>query len=132
MAKIALLYSSVFGDEAYESLLSFMKSDRNDPLDEVRGDFEEICGKLVPPIELFCAWEQNPTSVSYTERFAQIAPGLLNQTFFKKLMETSLSAALGSGTVSERRERNKQTHLTMSSISLRKSPLHCQTLTASA
>jgi hypothetical protein len=80
---------------------------------------------------LFCAWEQHPTSVSYTERFAQIAPGLLNQTFFKKLMETSLSAALGSGTVSERRERNKQTHLTMSSISLRKSPLHCQTLTAS-
>jgi hypothetical protein len=102
MAKIALLYSSVFGNEAYESLLSFMKSEKNDVLDEVTNDFLEICKNLAPPIELFCAWEQNPTSVSYSERISENAPSLLSQNFFKKLMETSFSAALGSGTVSTR------------------------------
>ena len=103
MAKIALLYSSVFGNDAYESLLSFMRSEKNDTLDEVTSDLMEICGRLVPPIDLFCAWEQNPTAVSYSEKISQKVPGLLQQQFFKagarKFMEAGFSA-FGTGTVS--------------------------------
>lgn len=104
MAKLALLYSSVFGNDAYESLLSFMSTEKNDTLDEVTNDFMEICRRLEPPIELFCAWEQIPTAMSYSERVTSKVPGLLQQQFFKsgarKLMETGLFA-LGSGTVSD-------------------------------
>jgi hypothetical protein len=107
MARMALLYSSVFGNEAYESLLSFMRTEKNDILDEVTSDFMEICSKLVPPVDLFCAWEQNPTAVSYSERVASKVPGLLQQQFFKagarKFMETGFSA-FGTGTVSIRRD----------------------------
>jgi hypothetical protein len=103
MAKIALLYSSVFGNDAYESLLSFMRTEKNDTLDEVTADFMEICTKLTPPVDLFCAWEQNPTAASYSERVSSKVPGLLKQEFFKagarKFMETGFSA-FGSGTVS--------------------------------
>lgn len=103
MAKIALLYSSVFGNDAYESLLSFMSTEKNDTLDEVTNEFMEICGRLAPPIDLFCAWEQVPTAFTYSERVTSKVPGLLQQPFFKtgarKLMETGLFA-LGSGTVS--------------------------------
>ena len=105
MAKIALLYSSVFGNEAYESLLSFMRTEKNDTLDEVTSDFMEICSKLVPPIELFCAWEQVPTAASYSDRVASKVPALLQQQFFKagarRFMEMGFSA-FGSGTVSTR------------------------------
>jgi hypothetical protein len=104
MAKIALLYSSVFGNDAYESLLSFMRTEKNDTLDEVTNDFMEICSKLVPPVDLFCAWEQIPTAHSYSERVASKVPVLLQQQFFKagarKFMETGFSA-FGSGTVSK-------------------------------
>lgn len=39
MAKIALGMSSIFGNEAFEALLQFMKAERNDALDEVTNDF---------------------------------------------------------------------------------------------
>jgi hypothetical protein len=104
MAKIALLYSSVFGNDAYESLLSFMRTEKNDTLDEVTNDFMEICSKLVPPVDLFCAWEQIPTAHSYSERVASKVPILLQEQFFKagarKFMETGFSA-FGTGTVGE-------------------------------
>ena len=106
MAKIALLYSSVFGNEAYESLLSFMRTEKNDTLDEVTNDFMEISNKLVPPIALCCFYEQVPTDVSYSERVAQKIPGLLQHKFFKagarKVMEVGFSKAFGAGTVSKR------------------------------
>ncbi|GIZ38925.1 hypothetical protein CKM354_000232400 [Cercospora kikuchii] len=72
MAKIALMYSSVFGHDAYESLLSFMRTEKNDTLEEVTNDFVEISNKLVPPINLFCAYEQVPTAVSYSERMGPV------------------------------------------------------------
>ena len=104
MAKIALLYSNIFGNEAYESLLSSMRTEPNDILDEVTNDFMEISSKLVPPIDLFCAWEQVPTDVSYYEWAAQKIPNLLQHKFFKagarKFMEVGIPA-LGAGTVSK-------------------------------
>jgi hypothetical protein len=104
MAKIALLTSSVFGHEAYESLLEFMRAEKNDTLDEVTNDFMEISNKLAPPIELFCAWEQVPTDVSYSERFAQKLPSLLQQKAFKASARAVLdlgSATFKTGTVSQ-------------------------------
>lgn len=103
MAKIALLYSSVFGNEAYESLLSFMKTEKNDFLDELTDDFMEISNKLVPPIELICFWEQVATDISYADRLTSNLPGLLQHSFFRvsarKVMDIGLSA-LGTSTVS--------------------------------
>ncbi|EME79345.1 uncharacterized protein MYCFIDRAFT_142548, partial [Pseudocercospora fijiensis CIRAD86] len=103
MAKIALLYSSVFGHEAYESLLSFMKTEKNDVLEETTEDFIEISSKLVPPIELFCAWEMEETAVSYAGKVTSNLPGLLQHKFFKtgakRVMEVGLSA-FGTSTVS--------------------------------
>ena len=53
MAKIALLCSSVFGNEAYESLLSFMRTEKNDTLDEVMTDFMGIaCAPSRPLLRL--------------------------------------------------------------------------------
>ena len=105
MAKIALLYSSVFGNDAYEALLSFMRTERNDTLDEVTSDFMEISNKLVPRIDLFCVYEQVATEVAYSERFANKMPSLLQHKFFKAsartFMEVGISAGLGSGTVSK-------------------------------
>lgn len=103
MAKIALLYSSVFGIEAYESLLSFMRAEKNDALDEVTHDFMEICSKLTPPIDLFCAYEQVPTDVSYSQRMTDAAPRLLQHKFFRAGTKAILDlggAAFKSGTVS--------------------------------
>lgn len=104
MAKIALMYSSVFGNDAYESLLSFMKFEKNDVLEEVTNDFVEICNKLVPPMELFCAWEQVPTAQDYSDRIMSQVSGLLQHPLFKigarKIFERGFSAT-GTGTVSE-------------------------------
>ena len=115
MAKVALLCSSVFGNEAYESLLSFMRTEKNDTLDEVMTDFMGICSKLVPPVDLFCAWEQNPTAASYSERVSSKVPGLLQQEFFKagarNFMETGFSA-FGSGTVSSVQDSQLRAALT--------------------
>lgn len=142
MAKVALLYSSVFGNEAYESLLSFMRTEKNDTLDEVTDDFVEISNKLVPPIELFCAWEQVPTQVSYGERAAQKIPRLLQHKFFKagarKAMEVGCSAMLGNGTVSTCPKlpswKSVVAHPTdkRNSISSKRNQRHCKELTALA
>lgn len=83
MAKIALGISSMFGNEAFEALLHFMKSERNDALDEVTNDFMDISTKLAPPIDLFCAYETVPTDVAYSERLAQKLPRLLQLKAFK-------------------------------------------------
>lgn len=104
MAKIALLYSNIFGNEAYQSLLSFMKTEKNDVLDEVTEDFMEISHKLAPPISLVCVWEQVPTDVSpYADRFTSSLPPLLQHKSFKagarKLLEVGFSA-LGTSTAS--------------------------------
>lgn len=100
MAKIALLHSSVFGQDAYESLLAFMRTEKNDTLDEVTSDFMEICTRLVPPVDLFCAWEQIPTAMSYSDRL----PNLLQQPFLKQgarmVMDFGISA-FGASTVSQ-------------------------------
>ena len=105
MAKVALLYSSVFGNDAYESLLSFMRTEKNDTLDEVVNDFMEISGKLLPPIELCCAYEQVPTDEAYAKR-AMDSPKisrLMQHKYFKagakRFMEAGFS--LLPGTVSE-------------------------------
>jgi hypothetical protein len=99
MAKLALAYSSVFGNEAYESLLEFMKAEKNDALDEVTHDFIEISNKLSPAIDILCVWEKVATSVDYSER---IIPALLQQKLFKtgvkKILEVGLSA-MAAGTV---------------------------------
>ncbi|KAK5707221.1 hypothetical protein LTR17_020910 [Elasticomyces elasticus] len=101
MAKVALLYSSVFGSDAYESLLSFMRTEKNDTLDEVTNDFMEISGKLAPPIELICVYEQVPTDVDYAERFmgSPKMNGLLQHKFFrpgaKKILEVGVSMLPG-------------------------------------
>lgn len=104
MAKVALLYSAIFGHEAYESLLSFMRTEKNDVLDEVTSDFVEISGNLTPPIELFCAYEQVPTDYTkFYEKFAQNAPSLLQNKFFRASAQRILDkgfSALGAGTVS--------------------------------
>ncbi|KAK4573996.1 hypothetical protein LTR86_001757 [Recurvomyces mirabilis] len=71
MARIALMYSSVFGSDAYEALLTFMKAEKNDVLDEVREDFVEFCNKLVPAIEVYCFWEQVSSDVAYSTDIAQ-------------------------------------------------------------
>lgn len=103
MARVALQYSAIFGNDAYESLLSFMSTQKNDNLDDVTEDFMEISNKLNPPIELFCAWEQNPTKIDYSERALASVPALLEHRFFKagarKLVEIGLTA-VGGGTVS--------------------------------
>ena len=95
MAKIAIYTNQVLGHEAYESLLQFMKAERNDALDEVTNDFMEISGKLAPPIELFCAYEQVATNVSYSDRVVQKLPGLLQHNAFK----ASARAVVGLGTM---------------------------------
>lgn len=101
MAKVALLYSSVFGNDAYESLLSFMRTETNDTLDEVVSDFMEIREKLVPKIELFCAYEEVPTDVAYAERMVNSPKmsSLTQHKFFragaKKLMEVGFSGLPG-------------------------------------
>lgn len=65
MARIALMYSSVFGSDAYESLLSFMRTEKNDILDEVTSDFVEIYSKMNPPIDIVCVWEM--VSMDYSQ-----------------------------------------------------------------
>lgn len=100
MARIALLYSSAFGNEAYEALLHFMRSENNDILQEVTNDFVELCGKLSPSIELYCFWEQIPTDVSYSERYL---PSLMQHKAFKISAQALASMGLGAlnaGTVS--------------------------------
>lgn len=94
MAKMALSYTHVFGEEAYESLLHFMKAERNDALDEVTSDFMEISTKLDPQIQLFCAWEMVPTDQSYAERFAQTKTFLQN-----KAIKNVAQAAVNIGTL---------------------------------
>ncbi|PIB00567.1 Ankyrin repeat domain-containing protein 17 [Cercospora beticola] len=104
MAKLALMYSSVFGNEAYESLLSFMRSEKNDTLEEVTHDFMEISNKLVPPIDLFCAYETVPTATSYSERYT---PWLLQSKAFKAGTKALLDfggAAFSAGTYFVERE----------------------------
>ncbi|KAK5125182.1 hypothetical protein LTR85_000858 [Meristemomyces frigidus] len=91
MAKIALLYSSMFGNEAYEALLTFMRTEKNDTLDEVREDFVEFCGKLNPPVDLFCAYEEVPSDVSFSSRL--IPKGLLQHKYFA----TPVRAVTGAG-----------------------------------
>ncbi|KAK3669911.1 hypothetical protein LTR78_010222 [Recurvomyces mirabilis] len=71
MARIALMYSSVFGSDAYEALLTFMKAEKNDVLEEVREDFVEFCNKLIPAIEVYCFWEQVSSDVAYSTDIAQ-------------------------------------------------------------
>lgn len=99
MAKLALAYSSVFGNEAYESLLEFLKSEKNDALDEVTNDFIEISSNLSPKIDILCVWEKVSTSVAYSDK---IIPALLQQTLFKtgvkKILDVGLSA-MAAGTV---------------------------------
>ena len=102
LANLALLTSSVFGADAYEALLEFMRTEKNDTLDEVTNDFMEISNKLAPPIELFCAWEQVPTDVSYSERFAQKLPSLLQHKAFKASARAVLDLGVKAGTVSQR------------------------------
>ncbi|QIW94960.1 hypothetical protein AMS68_000478 [Peltaster fructicola] len=101
MAKIALMYSSVFGNEAYESLLQFMKAEKNDTLEEVVADFVEISAKANPPIDLYCVYEEEPTKTSYAEKGISKMNGLLQHNFFKAgatmLFEVGLNA-LGAGT----------------------------------
>lgn len=108
MAKVALLYSSIFGDKAYEALLEFMRTENNDTLDEVRDDFVELCGKLVPPVELFCAYEEVASDESYSSRLPNKMPGLLSGLSQHKYFAAGMRAltdatlrALGAGTVSE-------------------------------
>lgn len=100
---MALLYSSIFGSEAYEALLQFMRTEKNDTLDEIVTDFVEISNKLVPPMDVVCVWEQIPTSVSYADRGFTKMNGLLQHNFFKAsaamLIEVGLNA-FGAGTVS--------------------------------
>lgn len=103
MAKIALLHSSVFGNEAYESLLSFMRTEKNDTLDEVTNDFVELSNKLIPPIDLCCAYETVPTDVSYSERVVQNIPTLFQNKMFKagaRALVDLGSLTFGAGTVS--------------------------------
>lgn len=64
MAKIALLYNAAFGTDAYESLLSLMRTEKNDALDEIKHDFMEITKMYNPPIDLLCIWEMVPTDIS--------------------------------------------------------------------
>jgi hypothetical protein len=89
----------------------------------------EICTKLTPPVDLFCAWEQNPTAASYSERVSSKVPGLLKQEFFKagarKFMETGFSA-FGSGTVSGVHDSQLRTALTSHSISSKKNLPSCR------
>lgn len=102
MAKIALMYSSIFGNEAYEALITLMRSEKNDALDEVTSDFMEICNKLTPPMDLVCVWEQLPTVVSYSEKIAKRLPGLLQQPIFKAGVRRFIEAGFsvfGTGTV---------------------------------
>lgn len=80
-----------------------MRTERNDVLDEVTDDFMEINSRLVPPIELFCAWEQVATAVSYADRAMGNLPALLEHKVFKasarRMMKVGLSA-FGTSTVS--------------------------------
>jgi hypothetical protein len=105
MARMALLYNSVFGNEAYESLLTFMRTEKNDTLEEVTNDFMEISSKLVPPIELLCIWEQMPSEVQYSKKIADKLPGLLQHKALRASARAVLdlpSLAFGkAGTVSE-------------------------------
>jgi len=108
MARLALLYSSVFGHDAYESLLSFMRSENNDTLDEVTNDFMEISSKLVPAIELCCVHEQVRTAVSYSEKIAQKMPQFMQQMGIKASARAMLdwgTSALGTGEVSQAASR---------------------------
>ena len=66
MARVATMYSSVFGNDAYEELLTFMRAEKNDVLDEVREDFVDFCNKLDPPAEIYCLWEQVGMDVAYS------------------------------------------------------------------
>jgi hypothetical protein len=104
MANIALYYSSIFGNEAYDSLLYFMKTEKNDTLDEITEDFMEINDKLTPPITLVCVWEQVPTAVSYSERFVSSLPKLMQHKAFKAsaraVLDVGSSIALKNSTVS--------------------------------
>lgn len=131
MAKIALLYSSVFGEDAYQSLLAFMHTERNDTLEEVTNEFMDICHKLLPPIDVFCAYEQVPTVISYGDRLAQKAPTLLKNGFFKagarRFMEHGF-AALGAGKVGKPNCRQAVAHPANPnrSISLKKNLLSCK------
>ncbi|KAF2148555.1 hypothetical protein K461DRAFT_232934, partial [Myriangium duriaei CBS 260.36] len=104
MAKLGLLYTSVFGQEGYEALLSFMKNERNDTLDEVTSDFVAICNKFVPPIDLFCAYEEMEIDASkFVEKATQKAPALLSHQFFKDGATRLLNkghSSLGYGQVS--------------------------------
>lgn len=121
MAKIALLYSSVFGNEAYESLLQFMSTEKNDPLDELTDDFVEICNRFNPRIELVCAYEQVAMQVVYSEK---IVPALLSHSVFmsgvRSLMDFGLSS-FGAGTVSS--ERFLKLHKSDSSPVLRRTKI---------
>ncbi|KAF2768853.1 hypothetical protein EJ03DRAFT_112885 [Teratosphaeria nubilosa] len=100
MARVALAYSSVFGSEAYEALLSFMQTGNNDTLDEVREDFVEICNNLDPSIELLCEWEQVATDASYAARITDNAPRLLQHKAFTAGIRAVLDLSIRQGTVS--------------------------------
>lgn len=51
MVKLALLYTEVFGKDAFDSLLAFMRAEKNDTLEELREDFVEYCKKLSPSVD---------------------------------------------------------------------------------
>lgn len=81
MAKLALMINSSFGSDAYESLISFMRAEKNDALDEVTNDFMEITKLLNPTIELLCVYEQVGTDIS---NFApHTVARLTKQKYFK-------------------------------------------------
>ncbi|KAK5115752.1 hypothetical protein LTR62_000841 [Meristemomyces frigidus] len=101
MAKVALLYNSVFGNDAYEDLLEFMRAEKNTTLDEVRDDFVEFCNKLKPPIDLLCAWEQKPMDASFSTNWMQKLPKLGQHKYFAAGARAVVGAGLwsvGAGT----------------------------------
>ena len=76
---VLMLSSAAFGDEAHESLLELMKSERNDVLEEISNDFMEIGSRLLPPIDLVCVYEVVPTDIS--KYAGKVLPGVLQQAF---------------------------------------------------
>lgn len=80
MAKMALYYNYVFGKESYEALLDFMRPDQGGSLEEVTQEFMELKDRLVPRIQVCCAYETIETNfASYIRKATPRMPGILTQ-----------------------------------------------------